>query len=118
MTEKHGAGHICATCGNESKSIPVALRHQARAHGNMMKCKACDREFSDYVGFRAHWYVHEGASKSHVCETCGKAFYLKFQLNEHIKRSHGNKHKCPHCDFQHGRSWNLKVHMRSHKNKN
>ena len=117
MTEKHRGSNTCETCGVKSKGLIPALRHQAKVHGHMMKCKACGKEYTNYNGFRTHWLEHEQATKTHICETCGCAYHHKWDLNEHIKRHHERKYKCDLCDFKHGRKWNLKVHMRSHKNK-
>ena len=99
MREKHCASEICESCDVKFRNIHESLHHQAKVHNNPMVCSECRREFTNYHAFRTHWNEHEGVSKSIVCETCGKTFYKKWELNQHITRMHGEKRfKCDQCD--------------------
>ena len=114
--KKHGGDTVCKICGLKSRGISSALRHWAKAHGNPMICKACYKEFTNYEGFRAHWLEHEQLPKPHVCDHCGKDYYLKSELTSHIKRLHDNQpFKCNLCDFQDSKNYNLQRHMKTHE---
>ena len=103
--------HICANCGKGFFRKATLIEHlqyannfkcleifklssdevlppkRIRKHKYTRKeviCDSCGKTLQDSSGLKAHMRaIHEG-EREHVCGTCGKAFFRKNQMEEHI----------------------------------
>ena len=57
--------------------------------------------------------VHSKGNKSSVCPICGKTYANRFQMNDHVKRTHQKvkRHKCQHCPMMFWAKQGLKRHV-------
>ncbi|XP_064545259.1 zinc finger protein 544-like [Drosophila montana] len=73
----------------------------------------CTADFMSTKGLNAHMRRH--GKRTHICDSCPKAFVRKYDLDEH-KRIHTGERpfKCPHCPQSF--TWNnvLRLHVRTH----
>jgi uncharacterized Zn-finger protein len=56
--------------------------------------------------------------KTHICESCGKAFLTFFYLNKHIKTAHLKLRPfiCEYCNKAFSSKFALRTHIRQHTN--
>ena len=83
-----------------------------------LTCKVCDKSFYKPRSYQKHLYVHK-ASK-HVCNTCGKKFSFKSQLDAHMPTHSGIRmHQCPeqNCGRSFTHPGDLKKHVKTHTKK-
>ncbi|KAK9752344.1 Zinc finger, C2H2 type [Popillia japonica] len=121
------------TAKNSFKSLN---RHMKKIHSGQMtfKCGNCPSAFSckRYIPGRCHLLKHEAFSckshllkheemhkvkidKPHGCETCGKCFRMKFDLNRHMKIHTGEKpYACQICTKSFLDKSHLNVHLKTH----
>ena len=118
IREKHGGSLTCSICQANLKCARMALQHQAKIHGNVMKCKYCEAEFSRYQKFQDHSRTHREGPISYVCDICGKVLSGPGALKFHKKHLHSEnlekRFKCDKCDYKTANKNSLKIHQRIH----
>ncbi|XP_044738945.1 zinc finger protein 184-like [Chrysoperla carnea] len=104
----------CNHCEKSYKQSTHLLTHikckhtaeiQPSANGEF-ECKICNEKFSKQSILVSHKMFHKkgttklyNTNKDKLCNYCGKAFSLNYQLREHIYTHTGEKpYKCENCD--------------------
>ena len=120
---------MCEQCGEVFDWRHKLDAHRRRKHElagvpeKKLKCQECKKQYVDEFGLQRHVLAAHRTDKSektHICETCGKAFHDVRSLNCH-KRSHnrkdkgdtpagGKRHICSIC----GQSFSTKQHRHRH----
>ena len=118
----------CANCNKVFKTKQLLYFHIRKQHENPGTCNICEKYFSSKVKLdchiqKAHMYGPEKQPRKYLCETCGKVFKDRSNMNKHAK-IHGVKeiqqkkpcHKpkpfpCNQCQKSYSRQWTLKRHM-------
>jgi hypothetical protein len=60
-------------------------------------CPYCDRKYAKYVILRSHLlHLHSDKVENYPCTLCSKKFYLKSNLESHLK-NHQSAYKCSKC---------------------
>lgn len=102
---------VCTVC-TKTCSSKTGYRRHARIHSvKEFSCKTCLREFSRMDQLMAHSKIHDNDSPKFECDYCGKSYYLKSILREHI-RIH-TRENCALCSFC-GKSFTSKSNMKQH----
>ena len=115
----------CKECHKNFTSSRFLTRHMATTHGKeIFKCKTCNKGFSRRVKYQNHVCKLEDGTYGNVvlktgkfevmnrlcCDTCGKTFSSRSNLNKHIV-SHGEKlFRCLHC----GKRFHYENYLREH----
>ncbi|CAG7671022.1 unnamed protein product [Allacma fusca] len=90
---KDASNFVCEVCGKTCKSLKLVTLHQ-RYHfqERAYNCTLCSWSFKNITGLKNHMKsIHsDDNSRPHLCQECGAAFKLKYQLTSHLKR-HGNR---------------------------
>ncbi|KAL8617757.1 hypothetical protein ACOMHN_054753 [Nucella lapillus] len=114
---------LCHTCGAAFTEKSTFLNHAEEAHGEVLRekylCEFCSYSANAPRFLRLHYerkHPSTPRSRSHVCEVCGKAFFDKIVLEEHVNYVHLKKKefKCPHCPKVFYRPQSFHKHKRSH----
>ena len=122
---------MCYSCGIVIKTGVGMTKHLKEVHNrevnrtdiNIIKCEACDIEFSDLEALRLHFRQDHKHLKNrpkavarYNCTECDKVFYSKSQLEGHINRSHvkEKKYPCTRCSAAFYDARSLKVHNDAH----
>ncbi len=90
--------------------------HMRKFHGvgssilENARCPVCDQMFATRVHLVRHLDDKHSDYKPQQCDKCPRTFALKFQLNNHTRRKHGNPIYCPIC----GKSFMLGARLRDH----
>jgi hypothetical protein len=87
------------------------------AEDKQYKCDAegCDKSYSHQFSLNRHMRIHTGKG-AHSCETCGRNFGEKRDLDRHRAKhgSLGEKFKCGECGAVFGDKWGLNRHKKRH----
>ena len=105
----------CQNCGKREKSVRELNNHHRQAHPPLL-CSDCNQIFYTPSTFQLHLYEHQ-KDKKFTCETCGKKFSFKGQLDQHkIVHRSIKTHKCmaKDCNRWFMRSTDLRVHTATH----
>ena len=105
----------CQNCGKREKSVRELNNHHRQAHPPLL-CSDCNQIFYAPSTFQLHLYEHQ-KDKKFICETCGKKFSFKGQLDQHkIVHRSIKTHKCmaKDCDRWFMHKADLKVHTATH----
>ena len=114
LQEKHDAHLTCEICEAQMPDVFLALEHQAKIHGNMMKCKICDKDYLCYKGFMRHCKTHSAPTK--ICDICGKGLKSESSYKAHMLNMHTEKNlKCDKCEYRTALIGNLNMHLQSHE---
>ena len=108
----------CQNCGKRERSVRELNDHHRQAHPPLL-CSDCNKIFYVPSTFQLHLYEHQKDNKV-ICETCGKKFSFKGQLDQHrIVHRSIKTHKCmaKNCDRWFMRKADLKVHTATHDKK-
>jgi hypothetical protein len=118
----------CANCNKVFRTKQLLYFHNRKQHENPGNCNICEKYFSSKVKLdchiqKAHKYGPEKQPRGYLCETCGKVFKDRNNMNKHAK-IHGVQeikqkkpvHKprplpCNQCQKSYSRQWTLKRHM-------
>ena len=132
----------CSECDKRTNTLRELNAHYIANH-RKVKCDICDRSFNTPGALRKHCYTHIEEKSQYRCRTCSKIFPFGSQLKSHRHvhrrnrnyicasancgksfkhpgdlaahaKSHGEQHKCAHCNYLHSDIRNLKLHLRTH----
>ncbi|XP_070203245.1 zinc finger protein 664-like [Littorina saxatilis] len=116
---------LCYTCGEIFSDKSAFLNH-IETHGEVVEkrfvCELCPyaTHVQCYLRYHTkHKHPTGPRVRSHICEHCGKAFYEKLVLDEHVKYTHLRKRKfvCDVCSKVFYRPGTLAKHKRCHTGK-
>ena len=116
VQKKKGQHCTCEMCGKKFHSSTEFIKHYKTTHP-ALKCKDCDKEYSNPLSLQKHCYMHSSQDKQEKCEHCSKTFPFSSQLADH-RKSHLKQHPhvCSHTgcgkDFTH--RYDLHKHERTH----
>ena len=132
----------CSECDKRTTTLRELNAHYIANH-RRVKCDICDKSFNTPGALRKHRYTHVEEKSQYRCRTCSKIFPFESQLKSHRNvhrrnrnyicasancgksfkhpgdlaahaKSHGEQHKCAHCNYSHSDIRNLKSHLRTH----
>ena len=107
----------CIRCSMLFNTIAELNDHFTSKH-RKLTCKMCDKSFYKPRSYQKHLYVHKDSK--HACNTCGKGFAFKSQLNAHMPtHSSVRMHLCPerNCSKSFTHPGDLKKHVKTHSKK-
>ncbi|KAJ9587373.1 hypothetical protein L9F63_019098 [Diploptera punctata] len=108
--EKDKTSHDCRKCGQTFVYSNTFTYHVC--NDKRYICNLCDKDYSTVGAIKTHLHVHKG---KHKCDTCGKSFPSRFQVEVHKRIHTGEKpFVCECCGkrFTHDKS--LLLHMSIH----
>ncbi|XP_021959220.1 oocyte zinc finger protein XlCOF6 isoform X2 [Folsomia candida] len=127
--QRHVATHKskpakCEQCGKSYSSKKALRKHMAIHRGaqKYARCPHCDATFSHTKSLKRHIARDHAATsstgddQSHLCQLCGKSFYLAIDLKTHLDRHQGKfQVACDTCgetlsDLTTLKSHRIKVH--------
>ncbi|KOB74972.1 Uncharacterized protein OBRU01_08704 [Operophtera brumata] len=134
--KKHRTSHVdkdlyCSGCNNIFKTNNEHKEHVEtyyRGKRNVdvpqisvdgQTCLICSKTFATKGNVKLHILrMHKEREKNHICHVCGKAFYDKFILAEHVLFVHTDyrPHKCQICNLGFKTTKSLKEHVGRHYN--
>ena len=103
----------CKVCGKVFKRSDNMARHvKIHVNDRAHKCITCGKGFNSRFNLKMHMKMHEGPkARIFACEYCGKSFYRRGSLIEHIRRCLNLKtYKCELC----GKGFNNISGLNSH----
>ena len=103
----------CEVCGKAFNRIDNLTRHvKIHVNDRAHKCITCGKGFNTRFNLKMHMKMHEGPkARIFACEYCGKSFYRRGALMEHIRRCLNLKtYKCKLC----GKGFNNISGLNSH----
>jgi len=76
---------ICVTCEERFPEFSLSRSNEDETVEKLLKCKICNRSFSDRSLLLKHMRVHS-AERLHMCTRCGKSYLNSAGLNYHMKK--------------------------------
>ena len=116
-TKKDHCLFRCVKCTTLFNTIAELNDHFINKHWNI-SCKGCDKTFDKPRSYEKHLYAHKLSRL--ICNTCGKGFAFKSQLDAHTPTHSGvRKHHCTEtkCSKSFTHPGDLKKHLRTHSKK-
>lgn len=103
----------CSKCNLNFRFPSSFYRHTKNIHKHFKyMCETCGKSFNQRDNLNIHQKKHKGEVKKLECEKCGKSYVQLRSLKAHIEAEHlGQKFVCDSC----GRLFNLKHSLMSHK---
>ena len=103
----------CPYCAETNKNPALLVQHMEREHSDMKNfaCPTCGKTFFKKKNLKQHMIVHSGVKK-YTCEICGLSFALSGNLKVHKRLHTGERpYTCNHC----GRGFVQHSALRSHE---
>lgn len=114
--------YVCKMCGRALQYRSHLIRHLRRVHDGegveevmrrMMKCRFCDKPYTNELSLINHEKLHDGTSKM-KCNKCEERFDDKNALRRHQRKTHWEHApvECEICKKQLSDNTCLKAHMK------
>ena len=103
----------CVHCALLCKTIGELNEHFRTKH-RKLKCQDCDKTFTKPRSYQKHLYLHK--KPNHECDTCGKGFSFRSQLNSHVPvHANTRTHCCtiPGCEKSFTHAGDLKKTLKN-----
>jgi len=118
--------YVCEMCGRAFGTVHQQCSHRSQCSGKgKVKNKKCPHENCDYItrtrieldNHVRQYHLNLPMIKDHICNHCGKAYNLLYQLKKHIKSVHLEIKPfiCPECGKAFARKDKLQDHIDLHK---
>ncbi|ODM87484.1 putative zinc finger protein, partial [Orchesella cincta] len=90
--------YICAVCGKGFVTIDIRNQH-AKIHNKTFSCNICRKMFPSSYYLKVHQKSHS-EHRQFKCEECPSSFFIKGQLNNHVRQIHRKLRPfpCSMCD--------------------
>ena len=117
---------LCHTCGASFTEKSTFLNHIEESHGEVVGkkffCEFCPYAANVHRFLREHYermHPPTPRTRSHICEQCGKAFFEKTVLDEHVNYVHLRKKQfqCDMCPKVFYRPQSYRKHKACHSGK-
>lgn len=109
----------CNICDKPFKTKASLYSHKHNVHreGPMFSCSICGKSFKTKSCLTVHSYRH--CNEVHTCQICSSTFPDKGGLSKHMRTVHTPKKcfVCKICGKAGTRSDNMRIHVKTHKNK-
>jgi len=101
-------------CNKTFKLNTLLKRHLATHNSERLyNCDTCGKSFKTKSNLQSHSVVH--SDSKFFCEECGQQFKHRTSLAAHIRWHQGQKaHECPFCNKSFNQKGNLQEHIRIH----
>ena len=91
----HMAAHLgkfkCEMCDKNYGTKEYLVKHMLRhSNENPFKCRVCYQSFNSRKGREDHEKSHHVAERLLKCDTCGKCYLTRIQLEQHFENVHKN----------------------------
>uniref|UniRef100_A0A182M3E2 Transcription factor grauzone n=2 Tax=Anopheles culicifacies TaxID=139723 RepID=A0A182M3E2_9DIPT len=116
--EKKGVYHLCYSCGRAFRSGDKLAEHIAESHkkdgsSNCVICDTCGKTFISKSNLNYHLTTHQPKVLHQVqCEHCGKWLKNKLCLRKHMLQHSQVRHGCDQCDYTTVNIQSLQNHRR------
>jgi KRAB domain-containing zinc finger protein len=118
--------YVCEMCGRAFGTVHQRCSHRSQCLGKgKVKNKKCPYDDCEYItrtkaelnNHVRQYHLKLPIEKNHICNHCGKAYNLLYQLKLHIKSIHLDikPHVCQECGKAFSRKDKLQDHIDLHK---
>lgn len=108
----------CGFCDEKFSSADLVKNHEAREHGITrinLTCEACDRSFASHKGLVTHKRRHHLLMRPFDCDTCGRGFYTRQELEWHTAtHTKAKQFHCHRCENSFATKPGLRQHLKAH----
>ncbi|XP_073347810.1 uncharacterized protein [Pagrus major] len=112
QTEDTGGSTSCKVCGKTFSYRGFLINHAEMHAVESCLCGVCGKLLPTSQNLLEHLQTH---IKPHVCQSCGKTFRKRIELEEHTRCHTGERpFICTVCGKSCSRKRNLVLHMRTH----
>lgn len=117
-TKKTFECHLCKKQSSGRQALQIHMKSMHTGHTLLHKCPypMCSKSFTQKSHLNAHTNEIHTKKIMFECDECGKKFYRKGHLIDHLKSKHGMKFKCNLCKTALASKQSLKRHMNSMHN--
>ena len=93
MQQHEDTKHVCEHCSNEfscSKSLKEHIKFKHDNAESLLICTVCHKSYSTPQNLKSHFSRVHMQERKHVCPKCGKCFFEKAELENHLS-SHSSE---------------------------